>query len=291
VSTHSDPHPDLAGYVLGVLTPQQARAFERHLRACEACRTEIQELGGIPVLLAAGSAQIQPPADLRTRTLARIGADARAAADGAPGALSGTVPRQPPAAPGPSPVDRRWHLRARPWSFAAAVAAAVMVLGVGVATALINTGVRLGDTSAGGGPPGGGSGGGTASVRTLTLMATGGGPQRGTAHIRNTPRGRLVDLEIDSLKPPPRGHHYVSWFVGPRDSPADPDRVVIGSFIPISDLVRVSFTSHASPAYERIEITSEPDDAEPNEGGRILPGRTVLTTAPDSGDEPPRKGR
>ena len=36
-----DPHADLGGYVLGGLSPAEVEAFERHLDACEDCRTEL----------------------------------------------------------------------------------------------------------------------------------------------------------------------------------------------------------------------------------------------------------
>lgn len=48
---HERIRVDLAGYVLGNLTPSEQEAVEVHLESCSACRTELVELEGIPVLL------------------------------------------------------------------------------------------------------------------------------------------------------------------------------------------------------------------------------------------------
>ncbi len=71
MATHPLPYPDLAGYVLGVLDPGEARAFAAHLASCGHCRDEVDELRGLPALLATGAA-VEVPADLRARTFARI---------------------------------------------------------------------------------------------------------------------------------------------------------------------------------------------------------------------------
>ena len=43
--------PDVAGYVLGGLTPDEQRAFEAHLAVCSTCQAELAELDPLPVLL------------------------------------------------------------------------------------------------------------------------------------------------------------------------------------------------------------------------------------------------
>jgi len=52
---------DVAGYVLGGLTPDEIRAFEAHLATCGACRHELEELDPIPVLLDLSVAATQAP--------------------------------------------------------------------------------------------------------------------------------------------------------------------------------------------------------------------------------------
>ena len=47
-----DPFRDWdAAYVLGALSPEDRRAFEDHLRTCDACRAAVAELAGMPGLL------------------------------------------------------------------------------------------------------------------------------------------------------------------------------------------------------------------------------------------------
>jgi anti-sigma-K factor RskA len=76
---HLAPHPDLAGYVLGALDPEEAEAFERHLADCDACRAEVAELRGLPGLLDQAAPAVEVPPGLRERTFAAV---ERAAADG-----------------------------------------------------------------------------------------------------------------------------------------------------------------------------------------------------------------
>jgi anti-sigma-K factor RskA len=76
---HLAPHPDLAGYVLGALDPEEAEAFERHLAGCDACRAEVAELRGLPGLLDQAAPAVEVPPGLRERTFAAV---ERAAEDG-----------------------------------------------------------------------------------------------------------------------------------------------------------------------------------------------------------------
>ncbi|HZA82032.1 MAG TPA: anti-sigma factor [Actinomycetes bacterium] len=76
---HLAPHPDLAGYVLGALDPEEAEAFERHLADCDACRAEVAELRGLPGLLDQAAPAVEVPPGLRERTFAAV---ERAAAAG-----------------------------------------------------------------------------------------------------------------------------------------------------------------------------------------------------------------
>jgi len=65
-------HPDLAGYLLGALTPAEAEAFEAHLSDCEACGRESGALGALPELLASAAPPFDVPPGLADRVLATI---------------------------------------------------------------------------------------------------------------------------------------------------------------------------------------------------------------------------
>ncbi|HEV2764529.1 MAG TPA: anti-sigma factor [Pyrinomonadaceae bacterium] len=62
----------LSEAALGALGPEDERALEAHLRECDACRAERDELRDVAALLAHTVAPVAPPAELRSRILDRI---------------------------------------------------------------------------------------------------------------------------------------------------------------------------------------------------------------------------
>jgi anti-sigma-K factor RskA len=76
MAEQSTPHTDLGGYILGVLEPDEAAAFEAHLAGCETCRRDVEELAGVPALLDRAAPAVDVPAGLRERTFAAIEAEA-----------------------------------------------------------------------------------------------------------------------------------------------------------------------------------------------------------------------
>jgi anti-sigma-K factor RskA len=77
---HVIPHPDLAGYVLDALEPDERAEFEAHLPGCEVCQAEVEELEGLPTLLDQAAPPVEVPADLKQRTFAAVDQAAAAAA-------------------------------------------------------------------------------------------------------------------------------------------------------------------------------------------------------------------
>jgi anti-sigma-K factor RskA len=71
-------HADVAGWVLGVLDPEESERFEAHLETCDECQKEVADLGPAAQMLRAVLPDVElaagpePPADLQTRTMARI---------------------------------------------------------------------------------------------------------------------------------------------------------------------------------------------------------------------------
>ena len=116
MSTCELAHSD-AAYVLGALSPADREAFAAHLPGCEVCTRSVQELAGVPGLLA----QVDP-ADLAAHT------------------------EPPPPAP-PLLLARvvrsaRWEQRRRTWRVAGAAAAAALVIGAGGAWTVGGVGDR-----------------------------------------------------------------------------------------------------------------------------------------------------
>ncbi|WP_051683720.1 anti-sigma factor [Blastococcus sp. URHD0036] len=72
---------DAGAYVLDALEPAERAGFDAHLTGCAACRTEVDELSGLPPLLArldaeeAAGSPVRPPADLYDRVRAAVADD------------------------------------------------------------------------------------------------------------------------------------------------------------------------------------------------------------------------
>jgi Anti-sigma-K factor rskA/Putative zinc-finger len=241
MAEHQIPHPDLGGYVLGALTPEEMQEFTRHLATCPACQAEVAELSGLPAVLGSAVPQTEeqteeePPDHLRQRTLAAVEKAAR----------SESARRQPA-----TTVDR-WHaLRRRP----VAVAAGLVLLAVLGAIVLAGRGEDQ-----------------TGPV-TVPLAAVSGQTGSGEATIRQSQEGLAIRLSLDGLKPNRSGTHYECWYVGTEDSAQQPQRVSGGTFTVGPDgSAEVTLTTAADyRKYPGIAVTYETDDGDPGTTGPVV---------------------
>jgi hypothetical protein len=271
---HSEPHPDVAGYLFGTLEPDEAQRFASHLDSCDACQGELAALARIPDLLADLPPAIPLPADLEARTFAFIEA---AAAPGVgqerPAAGAGAEPAssdpagaasaggEPAGAPGGTviPITQLPKKRWRPPLLLIAAAVAVVIgLAVGVIASL---------------------GSSTAPAHTIRLVSISGGPAHGTAQVRSTPAGLTIDMTVEDLAPSSPGTFYTCWLVGPGDTLRHPNRVSVGSFVVREKgAVRVHWTTAADVhRFPQLGVTLEPDNGNPaHQGPKVLAGTVAV---------------
>ena len=69
---HALEHPEVAGWALGSLDPDDVAAFGQHLQTCEQCRGEVAEFGPVAESLALAAPAVEPPADLDLRVVAAV---------------------------------------------------------------------------------------------------------------------------------------------------------------------------------------------------------------------------
>ncbi|MGH9276771.1 MAG: anti-sigma factor [Acidimicrobiales bacterium] len=247
------PHVDLGGYVLGVLTPEEASAFEAHMDGCEQCRRELSELQHLPDLLDQATPHVDPPADLEERTFAAIERAAGAEAGDAPAAVAPPVPR---------PRARPLRHRTVELRKVFAIAAAVLLLGFGVAV------VRDASRPA------------PAAAQVIELTAPGNGPARAVARIRATATGGVIDMDVEGLTPPPPGTFFECWLVAADgDTPDHPRRISVGTFgVDESGRASVHWDFKADVArFPRIGVTLEADDGNPVQTtDRVLAGKQLV---------------
>src|SRR5919112_705722 len=79
MSEPASPHVEVAAYLLGKLEADEAERFEAHLEGCADCRRHLEELGGLPALLAQAAPAATLPDGLRARTLTAVRERAAAA--------------------------------------------------------------------------------------------------------------------------------------------------------------------------------------------------------------------
>jgi len=244
MADHVIPHPDLAGYVMRVLTPAEAERFERHLATCTACRAEVAELEFLPGLLRAAAEE--PPAALRGRTLAAVEAvppveaaplgDA-GAGGGADASIWGAV------------LDRTRAVWRRP---VVVLATAVLLAALGISTFAWRDNGR--------------------QPVTVPLAAVAGVRGSGEATISRSAEGLAIKLSVRDLARNRPGTYYECWYVGERDSAQRPHRVSGGTFtVPEGGTAEVALTTAADyREYPGIAITLESDDGDPGTTGQIV---------------------
>ena len=69
---HALEHPEVAGWALGSLDPDDVPAFEQHLQTCEQCRGEVAEFTPVAESLALAAPAVEPPADLELKVVAAV---------------------------------------------------------------------------------------------------------------------------------------------------------------------------------------------------------------------------
>jgi hypothetical protein len=253
---HPEPHPDVAGYLLGTLEPDESQRFASHLGGCDACQGELTELARIPDLLSDLPPAAPLPPGLEERTFAAIEAAATAgpgqepAEPAGPGSGGGSAGKVIPISAAPKKGRRRPPLLL--------IAAAVAVV-IGVAVGVI---ASVGGSS-------------TAPARTVRLVSVEGGPAHGTAEIRSTPAGLTIDMTVADLAPSPSGTFYTCWLVGPGDTLRHPNRVSVGSFVVRgAGPVHVHWTTAADPRrFPQLGVTLEPNNGNPgHQGPKVLAG-------------------
>jgi anti-sigma-K factor RskA len=266
MSDPASPHVEVAAYLLGKLDADEAAAFEAHMAGCRDCQRQLQDLRGLPELLARATPTIPIPDALRDRTFAAVrqaaarsepatvAAAAHRTAEAAhPGAAAGApiADAAPPVASAPRPGRRPWWRRR--WLMVAVAAAAL-------AAALAVPGALL-------------LGGGGGQVTHLTLVAADGGGGHGQVTVTETAAGRSFDVRIQGLPPPPAGSLYELWAVHPKDTVEHPQRVSLGTFTtsPDGSAHLTAFTAAPADRFPVVGVTLEPVDGNPaRTGPRVL---------------------
>jgi Anti-sigma-K factor rskA/Putative zinc-finger len=257
------PHVEVAGYALGKLDHDETVAFEAHLAECAACRRELEELRGLPEMLARAAPPVRLPGTLRARTLAAVRQAAQEAADAgeAAGELRSAglrhapeLVRRPAEPARAEPRRRRAPSRLaavgrRPWLAAAVAAALVVLLSIPVSLLLNRP-----------------------ATSELALVAPDGGAGKGRALVTRSDGMRTFDVRIEGLRPPKAGTLYELWAVGDADTPHKPQRVSLGTFtVPVSGNVRLrAFTAAPESVYRKVGVTEEPDDGNPARQGPVV---------------------
>jgi len=233
-------HADAAGWVLGVLDPEESDRFETHLESCPECQQTVAEFGSAAQMLKSVLPGVQlaegpePPPDLQVRTLAKV---AEAASK--------------------SRHNGRW----RGWSTRMlALAASVIVI---VAAAGTTIGLLL-------------SGGTAAQTYALAMHPGRGFSASGSGTIRQVGRNWSLQLTADHLPEPGSGHFYQCWWFGAGNRPGHPSRVSAGTFtVGPSGTASVQMSTAANPdEFPEVEITLD-SATQPGQPGQVVLSGTV----------------
>lgn len=241
---HALAHPDVAGWALGALDPDDAQAFETHLGTCHECQAAAAEFEAVAASFKLAAPAVEPPADLEARTVAAV-QHAVLAASRQEEAQNKALDKAPDKA------SRWWHVHwtSRFMPLYTAVAAAVVT-----AAAFIGSQVLLAAAPA------------VAASYDLHGQA---GSASATSQVVHG--GYEVKLAVTHLPTLKAGQFFECWYAKPAAGAGKPELVSGGTFSSSNG----SFTmwSAADPdTFKVMEITLQQTGATSQPGTVILSG-------------------
>jgi len=249
---HALEHPEVAGWALGALDPEDAAAFGEHLHSCRQCQAQVAEFAPVARSLALAAPAAEPPPDLELKTLAAVQYAVTAERRTQPGPAA-----QPEAAaPKPSPAakaSRWWHLH---WTNPLLPVATA--LGGAAATAAAFIGVQVTATA-------------PAVAASFSLHAQPGQTGSGTATVRYADGGSEVQLTVKDLNKLGPDQFYECWYAGPTSRPGHPDLITAGTFAGSNGTFSM-WTAADPDRYKIMEITAEQPGNVGQHGKVILSG-------------------
>ena len=224
---HALEHPEVAGWALGSLDPDDVAALEQHLRTCEQCRGEVAEFSPVAESLALAAPAVEPPADLDLKVVAAVQYAALAESAATP-----SVPEAPATAtkadvkPATTTKVRRWwHLH---WTnpLLSALAAAALTAAAFLGAALLQSAPAL--------------------AATFTLRPQAGQVGSATAVARSVTGGFQIKMNLKHLAKLGPRQFYECVYVGQGSG----ELVSAGTFLTSNGTVTMQ--SAANPSQFRI---------------------------------------
>jgi Anti-sigma-K factor rskA/Putative zinc-finger len=252
---HALEHPEVAGWALGALDPDDLTAFEEHLQSCEKCQAVVAEFEPVVQGLKIAAPAAEPPADLEARTIAAV--QYAVIAESKPGpapALTAAAATPEPKPSSASKASRWWHLH---WTNP--LLSVVTALGAAAVTAAAFLGVQLSQVAA------------PAVAASFNLRAQPGQSGSGTAVARHVNGGWEIQLTVKHLKNLGPGQFYECWYAGPGNRPGYPELITAGTFAGGDGTF--SMWSAANPAkFKIMQVTAEQPGNGSQHGKVILNG-------------------
>jgi anti-sigma-K factor RskA len=234
---HALEHPDIAGWALGALDGEDSQAFGEHLQSCKACQAAVAEFEAVAEALKQPAPDVEPPADLRARTIAAVQHAAMAA----------MRPEKSPAK-----ASHGWH-RHGTGRFLPVLTA--------VAAAAVTAGAFLGAQIFQAAP---------AVAASYHLAARPGQIGSGTAVARDVHGGYEIQLTVKDLPELAQGQFYECWYQGPASSAGQ--QLVSGGTFSTGNGTVTMLTAAPPGEFRVMEITVEQPGAGNQHGTVIASG-------------------
>jgi anti-sigma-K factor RskA len=212
---------DAAAWVLGALTDEEARDFERLMESNPVAREEVEELRRATDVLPFAAEPVAPPPELRSRIMAAVESEAQLLR-----AADASADRPPQRRP-----SRSWLGFLRPIPLAAA-ACALLLAGLGAGLLI--------------------AGGGGEPTRTVAAQVSGQGTAGASARlVVDDGRGELV---VDGLRSPGAGKVYQVWLLPEGET----EPVPAGSLFDVDSSGRGTAAVADLDDVQAVMVSSEP---------------------------------